>query len=44
MIFFECIHWWGIKSRLKAVLQHLSRHGYIWWKIGYEIVAFRVAT
>ena len=42
-IFFECIHWWRDRTRLNKVLLHLTQSGYIWWKIGYEIAAFRVA-
>jgi len=44
VIFFECIHWWGDRQRLKKVLKHLADHGYMWWKIGYEIAAFRVGN
>lgn len=42
LIFFECIHWWNDHKRLRRVLKHLSNHGYMWWKVGYEIAAFRV--
>lgn len=44
VIFFECIHWWGDRARLKKVLKHLADHGYMWWKIGFEIAAFKVGV
>ena len=41
-IFFECIHWYRDTQRLSKVMAHLTKHGYMWWKIGYEIAAVRL--
>lgn len=40
-ILFECIHWYRDRARLNKVLLHLMKHGYMWWKAGYEIAAIR---
>lgn len=40
-ILFECVHWHRDRKRLSKVLLHLTRHGYMWWKAGYEIAAIR---